>query len=235
LREGYRIHYFGEGIDGATGLPDHLFCDGTLDEGLIAIKEFLRTWVKSSGSNGPPDGQLRHLNISVIGPFPEDLCVVDRRTPEQQLADADSPEERFWTLGHAAKSCFDGGRFEEAARHIAELREMLPSFKDDWHYHDAFAAVHIVSGRLALREGNVEDAKKHLMEAGRSDGSPVMSSFGPNMSLAHDLLLAGERQAVLDYFKACSEFWEDKSDELEEWAMYVNAGRMPDFGGNLSY
>jgi hypothetical protein len=54
------------------------------------------------------------------------------------------------------------------------------------------------------------------------------------MSLAHDLLLVGEREAVLDFFEACKKFWEHGAEELEDWTMYVNAGRIPDFGLNLT-
>ena len=39
-----------------------------------------------------------------------------------------------------------------------------------------------------MDEGRIEEAKRHLLAAGRSSGSPVLGSFGPNMSLAKDLL-----------------------------------------------
>jgi hypothetical protein len=228
------VTYFVDGDDEVPGLPDYLFCDGSLDDSLGRIHEFLQRWIEAGGSSEPGD-PMRHIHIGVHGPFPEEVCIVDRRTPEQRLADADSPEERYGTLGGAAKSRFEAGDFEAARAHISELLGMLAVFVDDWNYHQAAATVQIVLGRLALQEGNIEAAKRHLTEAGRSDGSPTMSSFGPNMSLARDLLLAGEKQSVLDYFQACSKFWERGSDRLDEWAMYVNAGRIPDFGANLDY
>jgi hypothetical protein len=55
------------------------------------------------------------------------------------------------------------------------------------------------------------------------------------MSLAHDLLVVGEREAVLDYFEACRKFWTDGQDELDIWGMYVRAGRIPDFGLHLKF
>jgi len=58
----------------------------------------------------------------------------------------------------------------------------------------------VILGRLALREGRIEDAKHHLIEAGRSPGSPQMDSFGPNVSLAKDLLERGEKEIVIEYF-----------------------------------
>ena len=62
-----------------------------------------------------------------------------------------------------------------------------------------------------------------------------MSSFGPNMSLARDFLEAGEKQAVLDYFEACREFWEMGGEKLDRWTKFVNADIMPDFDANLIY
>ncbi len=49
--------------------------------------------------------------------------------------------------------------------------------------------------------------KKYLIAAGKSPGSPQMDSFGPNMTLAKDLLEKGERDAVLEYFMRCRKFW----------------------------
>jgi hypothetical protein len=62
-----------------------------------------------------------------------------------------------------------------------------------------------------------------------------MKSFGPNMSLAKDLLQEGEQQAVLDYFGLCHEFWKSGEKKLDQWSQEVNAGRLPDFGANLVY
>jgi hypothetical protein len=233
VKFGYRITYFDAGDERGEfeGLPDHLICDETLDENLDRIKEYLRAWMEKEGSNE----SMTHLNISVLGPFPEDRCVVDHRTPEQRLSDSDSPEERFGWLGDAAMSRVGAGDVEAARTHIYELQEMLPRFKDHLYLNDAIEKVHIVLGRLAIQDGKVDEAKRHLIEAASTKGSPTMCSFGPNMSLARDLLLAGEKQAVLDYFQACRKFWESGSDDLDEWEMYVSAGRVPDFRGNLSY
>ena len=217
------------------GLPDGLFCDGTLDESLERIKQFLQTWIEADGSNELDDTKMRHLNINVHGPLPAEVCVVDRRTPEQRLADATSPEARFSALGKAAMSRFEAGDFEEARKHISDLHEMLPSFEDDYEYQRAAEAVHIVLGRLALHAGDIESTKRHLMEAGRTGEAPTMSSFGPNMSLARDLLLVDENQVVLEYFDSCRKFWEFGADRLDEWAAYVKAGLFPDFGANLVY
>lgn len=82
-------------------------------------------------------------------------------------------------------------------------------------------------------EDDVALARHHLVEAGRVEGSAPLGSFGPNMSLAAELLERGEKDVVLEYFELCSKFW--PSEKLADWAAMVKGGRMPDFGGNLVY
>jgi hypothetical protein len=74
-----------------------------------------------------------------------------------------------------------------------------------------------------------------LLAAGNSPGSPQLNSFGPNMSLAKDLLENGDRETVLQYFEFCRKFWSMGQDKLNQWAENVKAGRMPDFGANLVF
>jgi hypothetical protein len=93
----------------------------------------------------------------------------------------------------------------------------------------------LVLGRIAAQEGRMDEAKQYLLESGKSTGSPVLGSFGPNMSLARDLLRTGERDAVLEYFDQCRKFWTIGNEKLTAWSEDVKAGRMPDFGANLVY
>ena len=72
-----------------------------------------------------------------------------------------------------------------------------------------------------------------MLAMGRVSGSSQLDSFGPNMQLADDLLKAGRRDTVLAYFDECGKFWKDK--QLGTWRSEVEAGRMPDFRGNLYY
>ena len=93
----------------------------------------------------------------------------------------------------------------------------------------------LVLGRISVLKGNIQAGKKYLIAAGKSPGSPQMDSFGPNMSLANDLLKKGERQVVLAYFQRCRKFWKLHEDKLDQWSAEVEAGKIPDFGANLIY
>jgi hypothetical protein len=90
---------------------------------------------------------------------------------------------------------------------------------------------------LALRDGDLEKAGEHLLEAGKTTGSPSLGSFGPNMTLAQKMLERGQREVVLEYFRLCGAFWDMgvENGKLDRWSLVVRNGGSPDFGANLVY
>jgi hypothetical protein len=154
-----------------------------------------------------------------------------------RLTNANHYIERFHALGDVAKMSYAFGNAEAAQASATELLALADRYKaENWSKGACGQAIHdgnLVLGRLALEQGAIDDAKRYLLEAGTSRGSPVLGSFGPNMSLASDLLEQGERDTVLQYFERCANFW--KVETLKQWSDEVNAGRIPNFGANLIY
>ncbi len=157
----------------------------------------------------------------------------DRETSE--LTGATDPYKRWVALGGAAKAALAIGKDAEARSYATELQKLAPSYTKDWNYGNAVQDFNIVLGATALKSGDVEAAKKHLLEAGRSPGSPQMDTFGPNMILAKALLDVDQRDVVLEYFELCRKFWDMHRGRLDEWRDDVKAGRTPVFGANLVY
>jgi len=151
------------------------------------------------------------------------------------LSRARTEMDRFYALDYAEKEAFNTGRKEAAWSFAEEHARLLPLYKGNWNYGNAVQDVNIVFGRIALSEGRVEDAKKFLLKAGDTPGSPQLKSFGPNMTLARELLEKGERRAVVEYFGKCSRFWKMHQGKLDEWTRQAEAGEIPDFGANLIY
>jgi hypothetical protein len=105
-----------------------------------------------------------------------------------------------------------------------------------WDYGNAVHKGRLVLGRIAVREGRIVDAVWLLRASGETLGSSqLISSFGPNMSLAKDLLEHREIDAVLAYLEQCRVFWKMGGDKLDAWVQEVKAGRVPNFGANLHY
>jgi hypothetical protein len=170
------------------------------------------------------------LNFSLKSPVGERF-----ELDEKELAAAKTDRDRFYALSGVAKGSVIFGRDEDARRYATELLSLAPRFQKDFNYGNAIQDGNLVLGRIAVREGHIDEAKRYLRMAGESPGSPQMDSFGPNMSLAEDLLEKGERQSVLDYFEACRKFWKMSNGRLDGWAHDVQAGKMPNFGPNLEY
>ena len=128
-----------------------------------------------------------------------------------------------------AKQSFDVGKIEQARAYANELAALLPKYQGDWNYGNAIQDANLILGRIAVTEGRIDDAKTYLLASGKSPGSPQMNSFGPNMSLAKDLLEKGERDAVLEYFELCRNFWAMDDGKLDQWARRRPVGKNPGF------
>jgi hypothetical protein len=153
----------------------------------------------------------------------------------ERALDNSSGEPRFDSLADLADEAYEAGNTAKAELYASELLELALQFKKDWNCGNALHKGNIILGRIALQHGDVSGAKKHLLAAGETPGSPQLNSFGPNMTLAKELLEKGERDAVLTYLQSCKSFWETGSSQLQDWIATVKAGGMPDFGGNLLY
>ena len=154
---------------------------------------------------------------------------------QQQIRSSTSDIERFYALNDAAKQSFVLGHIDDARQFAEDLLRIAEQCRGDWNYGNAIHDGNLVLGRIAVREGRIEDAKLFLIKAGATPGSPQLDSFGPNMTLAKDLLERGERDVVLQYFDLCRKFWETNHGTLDAWSKEVRAGKTPEFGANLVY
>jgi tetratricopeptide (TPR) repeat protein len=146
--------------------------------------------------------------------------------------------KRLRSLPELAKAAFDAGEVEQARRYALESLESaqnveIPEFRraDGQAIYDA----NLILGRCALKDGDMNRAKQYLIAAGNTQGSPALGSFGPNMSLAKELLEHGESQVVLEFFELCRTFWGQGADRLAQWTDAVKCGAIPAFGSNLHY
>lgn len=158
------------------------------------------------------------------------------RSPQQALADLEQdskgadPITWSYALSGLAKAAARAEVLDKASRYAAELLNLSVR---SGQYEQGIYDGHMVQGLVALRRGNIEQAKQELRAAGATKGSPVLNSFGPSMELAKQLIEKGEGRAVLDFFAQCATFWKMGQAKLDNWAATVRGGGMPDFTGNL--
>jgi hypothetical protein len=74
-----------------------------------------------------------------------------------------------------------------------------------------------VLGRIALRDGNVQQAEEYLLKAAATPGGGIMSTLGPRMLLAQALLDRGERDVVLEYLEKIKTSWKSGAIQLDYW------------------
>lgn len=116
---------------------------------------------------------------------------------------------------------------DKAEAYARELLDLAEASARDWNYGNAVHDGHRILGQLALQRGDGRSAKEHLLAAGETPGSPQLDSFGPELTLANDLLAAGERATVVAYLKACERFWKTRGDDLRTWIAAIEAGETP--------
>lgn len=154
---------------------------------------------------------------------------------EQAVQANTDPARKFYLTTKMAPTALAAGQTEKANTYARSLLEQAAAMQTNWNYGNAIHVGNLVLGRIALASGNVSEAKRLLLEAGKSPGSPQLNSFGPNMLLAKELLAKGEREAVIQYFDLCAKFWTPQDGRLSAWKALVIKGDMPDFGANLAY
>ncbi|HKE23351.1 MAG TPA: hypothetical protein VKB88_13385 [Bryobacteraceae bacterium] len=174
--------------------------------------------------------------IAAMGDYnPQTLPVSQRLAKLEAQADGAEGLRLFYMLAPLAKAAFEAGDLVKARSYADQLLTMAPQFPKDWNYGNAVYYGHMVLGRVELAQGNTALAESHLLQSAHTPGSPQLNSFGPNTSLAKDLLERGDTAPVLQYFTLIQNFWKMSRGKPADWAAEVQAGKIPNFGANLSY
>ena len=137
-----------------------------------------------------------------------------------------------------ARAGVDAGDLDRAQSLAKSLLALVPRLKADPRFSSSVDEVvhhsHLILGRVALRKGDTKTAEANLLEAGRVGGGGTLSSFGPNMTLAKELLEKGNKEPVLQYLELCRKFWAF-SKRMDPWIVEIRRGQVPNFGANLTY
>ena len=180
-------------------------------------------------------GHLYSLGMQRLSGEARRQAASDSLEQWEKALDATGPEERFYLREDIATMAFEAGNLEKARIHAEQLLAEARQREIDWNTGNAVHHGNLVLGRLALASGDLDEAEQRLLAAGRTPGSPQLNSFGPNMTLAKELLERGASGVVLEYLELCGDFWAPRDQRLDTWSAAVEAGEMPDFGANLSY
>jgi hypothetical protein len=146
-------------------------------------------------------------------------------------------EKRFYELRPIIEDAFKVGNWNTSKALAEEYLQLATHLKNNWNYGNAIHHGNIILGRIMLRDGKIKEAKEYLLKAGKTPGSPQIRSFGPNMSLANELLEHHESSVVLEYLDLSRNFWwfPFRMFSLPKWKKQIKLGQIPDFKANLVY
>ena len=105
-----------------------------------------------------------------------------------------------------AVAALEAGQLDAARKHATEALAANTDTRN-WNYRNIVHEMNQVLGRAALRAGNRDEARRALLAAGATPGSPQLDSFGPSFVLARELLDKGEKDLVIQYLDAVGKFW----------------------------
>ena len=130
-------------------------------------------------------------------------------------------------LAKAAQAAYAAAEYSDAAAYAHEALRLAPECGST-HQPDYEHWAHTVLGRCSLLDGDVEAATNHLAICGElgSLQAPVLRSFGPDFSLANELIDQGETAAVVSYLEQCKTFWMN-GGRVDRWLEELRMGGSP--------
>lgn len=145
-------------------------------------------------------------------------------------------QESTSTIRKQAIKAFKNRDYKKAQQFSIKMLKLSQEQKT-WDTGNAIFHGNMILGRIAIAKNDVKLAKKYLLLAGKTMGSPQLNSFGPNMLLAEELLQKKEYQVVIQFFQLCRKFWKSKKAErrLKEWEEDIQNKKIPNFRANLRF
>ena len=134
-----------------------------------------------------------------------------------------NPAAREALPGEMADAAFRIGDFPAAV----ELAKIYLKSSD----RPAVQRANTILGRIALRTGDLADARQYLLDSANPAAAPDIVLSGPTLVLAKELIEHGERETVLAYLESCLKLWPRGENVLRIWIADIKNGRTPNLGG----
>ena len=114
-------------------------------------------------------------------------------------------EPRFHTMGALARSYYNNGYLLDAQTQIDKIATTPPDYdqQNSW-YGRAQHIANVVSGQIALQNGDLALAQSYLDRAALYFDEIADDGLSADLSLCYDLVKAGHAQAVLSFLQKAS-------------------------------
>jgi predicted Zn-dependent protease len=149
---------------------------------------------------------------------------------EEAAALEKDPQLRFSVMCRLPADAVRAGDLRKAKQHANALLAASNNAPPDMA-GDGIQDAHVALGRVALREGDLAAAARHLRAAGDAPATPDMIYGWPNLALANEMLKRGQVQPVREFLNQIREYWESDHGALARWVALLDQGKLPDLSG----
>ena len=134
---------------------------------------------------------------------------------------------RFIYLAEIASISLEVDKNKEASMYASESLRLAQAYRQDLYYGDAIHSSNIVLGHVAFNHGKISEARQFLLQASKTPGSEKLSVDGPDTALARKLAIAGETETVIEYLRACKDFWANDNGQIDQWIASLQSQKLP--------
>ena len=173
--------------------------------------KFAQTRFKTHKSNNIDQASLYRESLNYLSPARDTLIQFIKDSPyDKELQNNLNQIEKDFAF-----ASLEAGLNFSTIKSIAETMLIKNTDSNAWNYGNIIFDAHTLLGRLALREGKLNEAKKHLLASGHTPGSPQLNSFGPSFILARELAERGEYDTVISFLDLVAHFWANPDERAE--------------------
>jgi hypothetical protein len=140
---------------------------------------------------------------------------------------ADPDLKQFHDLRRDLRRTFLDGNYPSAKLLAAQYLALAVKYPCDKGYGDAIFLANSYLGRISFKAGDVTAASNYLLEAGKTPGSQLLDSVGPDLALANQLLNAGQVGTVIRFLQQIRVFWKPGQRQIDSWTADIEAGKRP--------
>jgi hypothetical protein len=152
----------------------------------------------------------------------------DKRAAESDTPASHARLERFYSLEDLIKAAYEAEDLAAVKTLATEYLDLAAGYRCDWNYGNAIHDANEFLGLASLKAGDRVAAAAYLVKAGKSEGSPQLNTFGPDLALADALLKEGEVEPVKTYLKDLGRFWSMDGGRISEWLASIEKGERPE-------
>ncbi len=85
----------------------------------------------------------------------------------------------------------------------------------------AYSIAQTVLGRIAAANGDIKEAKAHLLASVTMPAAIKNTAFDPNMTLAQDFYDAGDKTSVVEFLEAARDVWKGERGRIDRMISFI--------------